>query len=103
MMFISNKNSKEMVEKIIYNGSQIIEVLSDNNLDELEGVYTCAHVASYLLAAIIKRNNLPKEDFKKIIYKFISDAVDSFIKSMPEEIDNNNEIKEIIKSVKWED
>lgn len=100
------KEDKEKIaEKIIYTGGKIIEVLSENNINELEGVYACAHVASYLIATIIKRNNLDTEHLehsKKAICNFTSDAIDHFLKHIAE-VNVNKEISEITKSVKWED
>ena len=105
---MTKENKKRMVDKIIHSGGRIIEVLSDNDLNELEGVYACAHVASYLIAAIIKRNNLDTEHLehsKKAICNFISGAIDNFIRCMSEvpKVNMNKEISEITKSVKWED
>ena len=101
MIIIVGKNSSQKLsKKVIAKGQEILEFLADTDTNELEGAYACANVAAYLLTVIAVRNNLSLQKVKELLCGFISDSIDLFFESL---LPKDNEMNEIIKTVKWEE
>jgi len=93
------EKAKELSEKITFVGADILRLLANKDINELEGAYICANVASYLITLILARNNLNKEQVVNALNKYIEQTIDMFLENLDVKIIDN----EFIRKVYWEE
>ncbi|RLD19297.1 MAG: hypothetical protein DRI33_03205 [Caldiserica bacterium] len=93
------EKAKELSEKITFVGADILRLLANKDINELEGAYICANVASYLITLILARNNLNKEQVVNALNKYIEHTIDMFL----ENLDVKAIDSEFIRKVYWEE